>query len=64
MSEFNEKEEIRVEQLGIDVILPKGITMEEVIKKMTIEFENLGVEVCGFMTTDTSWSWREYCGYM
>ena len=64
MSEFNEKEEIRVEQLGIDIILPKGITMEEVIKKMTIEFEKLGVEVCGFMPTDTSWSWREYCGYM
>lgn len=50
----------RIEQLGIDVIIPDGITTNEVIDKITKEFEKLGVEVVGFMPTDTSWTFEEY----
>ena len=50
----------RIEQLGIDVIIPDGITTNEVIDKITKEFEKLGVEVVGFMPTDASWTFEEY----
>lgn len=50
----------RIEQLGIDVIIPDGITTNEVIDKITKEFEKLGVEVVGFMPTDGSWTFEEY----
>ena len=52
--------EKRIQQLGIDVIIPDGMTMDEVIGKMTKEFEKLGVEVIGFLPTDTSWTFEEY----
>lgn len=54
------KNKKRIEQLGIDVIIPDGITTNEVIDKITKEFEKLGVEVIGFMPTDTSWTFEEY----
>lgn len=54
---MNEK---RIEQLGVDVIIPDGMTTDEVINKITKEFEKLGVKVIGFMPTDTSWSLEEY----
>lgn len=50
----------RVEQFGIDVIIPDGITTNEIIDKITKEFEKLGVKVVGFMQADTSWSLEEY----
>lgn len=52
--------ETRVEQLGIDVIIPDGMTADDVIEKMTKEFEKIGVKVVGFMQTDASWSLEEY----
>ena len=54
------KNKKRIEQLGIDVIIPDGITTNEVIDKITKEFEKLGVEVIGFMPTDASWTFEEY----
>ena len=50
----------RITQLGIDVVIPDGITMDEVIEKITKEFENIGVRVIGFMPTDASWTFEEY----
>ena len=52
--------EKRVEQFGIDVVIPDGITTDEIIDKITKEFESLGVRVVGFMQTDASWSFEEY----
>lgn len=52
--------ETRVEQLGIDVIIPDEMTADDVIEKMTKEFEKIGVKVVGFMQTDASWSLEEY----
>ena len=50
----------RVIQFGVDVVIPDGITTDEIINKITKEFENLGVRVVGFMQTDASWSFEEY----
>lgn len=54
------KRNVRIEQLGLDVVIPKGITTEEAIEKIETEINKLGIEVIGFMPTDTSWSWNEY----
>lgn len=54
------KRNVRIEQLGIDVVLPKGMKIEDAIEKITSEIKKLGIEVIGFMPTDTSWSWNEY----
>lgn len=55
-----EKRDVRITQFGIDIVIPDGITEDEIIEKMSVEFEKLGIEVIGFMPTDTSWSWNEY----
>lgn len=55
-----EKRNVRITQFGIDVVIPDGITEDEIIEKISVEFEKLGVEVIGFMPTDTSWSWNKY----
>ena len=52
--------EKRIEQFGIDVVIPDEITANEIINKITKEFEKLGVRVVGFMQTDASWSFDEY----
>ncbi len=50
----------RIIQLSADVVIPDGITTDEVIEKITKEYEKLGVRVVGFMQTDASWSFAEY----
>lgn len=51
----------RIIQLSADVVIPDGITTDEVIEKITKEYEKLGVRVVGFMQTDdASWSFEEY----
>lgn len=54
------EKEKRVEQFGVDVVIPDGITTDEIINKITKEFESLGVRVVGFMQTDANWSFEEY----
>lgn len=57
----NKSKEKRIIQFGVDVVMPDGITTDEVIEKITKEFEKLGVRVVGFMQTDdASWSFEEY----
>ena len=50
----------RITQFGIDVVIPDEITADEIIDKITKEFENLGVRVVGFMQTDASWTFEKY----
>lgn len=43
------------------MVIPDGETVNEIIEKITKEYEKLGVRVVGFMQTDdASWSFEEY----